>query len=292
MGVSLAKVNTYGANPLTLTWRYGLALSQEVRHMTYSIGQVARLARVTVRTLHYYDQVDLLHPSGRSESGYRRYSVADLERLQRILCYRHLGFQLDQIKALIDDPETDPLEHLRRQHALLVERSDELQRMRIAVEKMMEARLMGINLEPNEMLEAFGDADPVAYREEAEQHWGNTEIWAEAQRRAATYSKDDWKRMQAEFATLMTDIAGALTSGVQASNSQAMDLAEAHRQYLELWFYPCSKRVHCGLGDLYVDDPRFAARFNAFAPDLASYLRDAIYANAERDVAFQTGGRR
>jgi DNA-binding transcriptional MerR regulator len=258
--------------------------------MTYSIGQVAKFARVTVRTLHYYDQVDLLHPSGRSEVGYRRYSLEDLERLQRILCYRHLGFGLEQIKAVLDDPATDPLEHLRRQHALLSERIDELQHMLGAVEKIMEARTMGINLEPDEMLEAFGETDPVAYHEEAEQHWGNTDAWAEAQRRVATYTKDDWKRMQAEFAALMTDFAGAFAGGAPARSSKTMELAEAHRQHLERWFYPCSARMHCGLADLYVNDPRFSAQFNGFAPNLAHYLRDAIYANAQRHTNTQIGG--
>lgn len=260
--------------------------------MHYSIGQVATLARVSVRTLRHYDQVNLLHPSGRSEAGYRRYSVDDLERLQRILCYRQLGFQLDHIKAVIDDPQTDPLEHLRRQHALLVERIDELQHLLAAIEKMMEARTMGINLELHEMLEAFGDTDPVAYREEAEHHWGNTDAWAEAQHRVATYTKDDWKRMQAESTALMADFAEAFADGAQARSPRTMDLAEAHRQYLDRWFYPCSSPMHCGLGDLYVNDPRFAAQFDTFAPNLASYLRDAIYANAERNTTVQTGGSR
>ncbi len=250
--------------------------------MKYSIGQVAKLARVTVRTLHYYDQVDLLRPSGRSTTGYRSYSISDLERLQRVLCYRHLGFSLDQIKAIIDDPETDPLEHLRHQHTLLIERIDELQYMLVAVEKIMEARTMGINLEPHEMLAAFGATDLVAYLAEAQENWGDTTTWAEAQRRTATYTKDDWQRMRAESTTLMTDFARALTAGTQARSAQTMDLAEAHRQHLERWFYPCSPRMHCSLGDLYVNDPRFAKQFDKFAPNLASYLRAAIYANAER----------
>src|SRR5215472_5668284 len=97
--------------------------------MHYSIGQVAKLAKVTVRTLRHYDQTGLLHPSGHSEAGYRSYSEDDIERLQRILCYRRLGFPLDQIKAIVDDPETDPQEHLRRQHVLLIGRMEELQEM-------------------------------------------------------------------------------------------------------------------------------------------------------------------
>lgn len=82
----------------------------------HPVGEVARLAGVTVRTLHHYDEIGLLRPTGRSAAGYRLYDRADLERLQQILCYRELGFELDKIAAILDDPDTDPVDHLRRQH--------------------------------------------------------------------------------------------------------------------------------------------------------------------------------
>ncbi|WP_052889385.1 MerR family transcriptional regulator [Thermogemmatispora carboxidivorans] len=82
------------------------------------IGQLARLARVSARTLHHYDRIGLLHPSAHSEAGHRLYSSQDLERrLQRILCYRQLGFSLRQTKALLSAPATDPLADLRQQRA-------------------------------------------------------------------------------------------------------------------------------------------------------------------------------
>jgi DNA-binding transcriptional MerR regulator len=261
----------------------------EAKEMTYSVGRVAKIANVTVRTLHHYDEIGLLHPSGRLDSGYRAYSLADLERLQRILCYRQLGFPLDQVKAAIDDPDTDPLAHLRRQHALLSERIAGLQRMMTTIETLMEARTMGITLEPHELLDVFGDANSVAYSEEAAQRWGSFSAWGEAQRRISTYMKDDWKRMQAEFATLMASIATAQADGLEPESARAMALAEEHRLYLERWFFPCSHLMHRGLGDLYVNDPRFAAQLATAASAaaesqtaVASYLRDAIYANAER----------
>ncbi len=71
--------------------------------MAHTVGQVAKLAGVTVRTLHHYDEIGLLTPSGRSGSGYRRYSEADLERLQLIRYYRELGFPLDEIAVILDD---------------------------------------------------------------------------------------------------------------------------------------------------------------------------------------------
>jgi DNA-binding transcriptional MerR regulator len=255
--------------------------------MNYTVGQVAKIARVTVRTLHHYDEIGLLRPSGRLDSGYRAYSISDLERLQCILCYRQLGFSLDQIKPALDDPDADPLELLRRQHALLTKRMGELRRMMTTVETLMEARTMGINLEPHEFLEVFGDTNPVAHDKEAEQRWGGSSAWDEARRRTSAYTKDDWNRMQAEFGALMADIAAAQADGAEPGNERVMALAEKHRSYLERWFYPCTYEMHRGLGGLYVDDARFAkqlAKFTATGTDLASYLRDAIYANAERNA--------
>src|SRR5215217_468980 len=111
-----------------------------------NVGEVATLAGVTVRTLHHYDRIGLLSPSARSSSGYRLYASADLDRLHRVLLYRELGFSLEDVAALLDD--ADPVEHLRRQHRLLLERLDRTQAMVAAAEKEMEARTMGISLTP------------------------------------------------------------------------------------------------------------------------------------------------
>jgi DNA-binding transcriptional MerR regulator len=248
----------------------------------YSIGKVARLAGVTVRTLHHYDSVGLLRPSGRLESGYRSYSAVDMERLQRILCYRQLGFSLETVKSLLNDPNSDPLAHLRRQHALLNERIAILRRMVATVEKMMEARTMGINLDPQEMLEVFGDHDPSEHQVEAEENWGETEAWAESRRRIATYTKADWLRMRAESSALLERFAAAMAAGQATDSPAVMDLAEEHRAHLERWFYDCPYAMHRGLSDMYVNDSRFAANFDKVAPGLAAYLRDAIHANAAR----------
>ena len=87
-----------------------------------NVGEVAALAGVTVRTLHHYDRIGLLSPSGRTSSGYRQYAPADLDRLHQVLLYRELGFPLEEVAALLDDPAADPAEHLRRQHRLLRDR--------------------------------------------------------------------------------------------------------------------------------------------------------------------------
>ena len=84
-----------------------------------NVGEVAALAGVTVRTLHHWDRIGLLQPSGRTSAGYRRYAPADLDRLHQVLLYRALGFPLEEVATLLDDPSADPVEHLRRVHARL-----------------------------------------------------------------------------------------------------------------------------------------------------------------------------
>ncbi|WFE96553.1 MerR family transcriptional regulator [Micromonospora sp. WMMD987] len=248
--------------------------------MAYTVGQVAKAARVTVRTLHHYHDIGLLSPSGRTPAGYRRYDDADLERLQHIRFYRELGFPLDEIAAILDDPASDPAAHLLRQHDLLTGRIGKLQEMVAAIEIAMEARRMEINLTPEERFEVFGDVDPEEHAEEARQRWGDTEAYRVSTRRAASYTKDDWLRIKGEQEDWGRRIVAALTAGTPADSAEAMELAEEHRQLIVRWFYDCSYEVHTGLADMYLADPRFTAYYEKIAPGLAEYLAEAIHANA------------
>ncbi|MFJ8792062.1 MerR family transcriptional regulator [Streptomyces sp. NPDC102462] len=253
--------------------------------MSYSVGQVAGFAGVTVRTLHHYDEIGLLVPGGRSGAGHRRYGDADLDRLQRILFYRELGFPLDEVAVLLDDPDADPRAHLRRRHELLTARIEKLQRMAEAVEHAMEARRMGINLTPEERFEVFGDKDPEQYAEEAEARWGGTDAYAESQRRAARYTKEDWKRLQAEVDDWSERYGALVDAGASPAGEPAMDMAEEHRRHISRWFYACPHDMHRCLGEMYVADERFKAFYDAMRPGLAAHLKEAILANAARHTA-------
>jgi MerR family transcriptional regulator, thiopeptide resistance regulator len=256
--------------------------------MSWTVGEVARIASVTVRTLHHYDEIGLLSPSARTASGYRRYEYGDLERLQRIVAYRQLGFGLDEIKAILDDPKVDPLDHLRRQHELLTSRMAELQQMVRAIERTMEAHKMGIQLNPQEMFEVFGDFDPSEYAEEAERRWGGTDAYRESNRRVSSYTKQDWLQIKADSEQVEQRFAAAFAAGRPADGEEAMDAAEAHRQHISTWFYDCSYDIHRGLAEMYIGDERFTAHYDRRVPGLAAYVHDAIIANADRaDAAAQ-----
>ena len=246
-----------------------------------TVGEVAGLAGVTVRTLHHYDRIGLLSPSGRTASGYRQYSAADLDRLHAVLLYRDLGFSLEDVAALLAD-DADPAAHLRRQHALLRARLERTQQMVAAVEKEMEAREMGIPLTPEERFEVFGEHDPEQYEAEVQERWGETDAYAQSKRRTGAYSKQDWLRIKAEGEDVEARFAAALAAGVAADSAQAMDIAEEHRQQISRNFYDCPPQMHAGLGRMYVEDERFTAHYEKRAAGLAQYVSDAVQANAVR----------
>jgi DNA-binding transcriptional MerR regulator len=250
--------------------------------VSYTVGQIARLAGVTVRTLHHYDDIGLLSPVVRSAAGYRRYGDDDLRRLQQIMFYRELGFALDDIISLVSDPDAKPAEHLRRQHTLLAARLERTRRLVEAVEKAMEAEKMGISLTPEERLEVFGDHDPEQYADEARDRWGDSEAYRQSMRRTTSYSKLDWLTIKAEAQQIPQAFASAQAAGQAPDSVAAMDIAERHRQHISRWFYDCTPDMHRGLGDMYVADERFAANYESVAVGLSAYVRDAIAANAAR----------
>ncbi|MFC4118126.1 MerR family transcriptional regulator [Nonomuraea zeae] len=250
--------------------------------MSFSVGQVARLAGITVRTLHHYDEIGLLTPGERTTAGYRRYTDTDLTRLQQILLYRELGFALEEIAVILDEPRTDELTHLRRQHELLTRKAERIHEVIAAVERAMQARTLNIPLTPQERLEVFGDFRPEDHDAEVERRWGGGERYAQSRRRVATYTKADWLQLRAEGEAIAADLVAACKAGLPADGDHAMDLAERHRGHITRWFYTCTYEIHRCLGDMYVDDPRFTATYDALTPGLAGYLRHAIHANARR----------
>jgi DNA-binding transcriptional MerR regulator len=243
-----------------------------------TVGEVAELAGVTVRTLHHYDELGLLTPSGRSEAGYRLYSYEDLSRLREILIWRALGFSLTDIGSLLDDPGHDRLTALERQRELIEHELDRLGTLAAAVDAAIAAQRHGAKLEVATMFDGF---DASEYEEEARERWGHTEAYQESARRTREYGEAEWSEIRRESEEIVRGLVALMRGGEPADGAAARALAERHRDHLSRWFYPCSPQMHRGLGEMYVADERFAQVYEREAPGLAAYFRDAIVANAD-----------
>jgi hypothetical protein len=216
-----------------------------------SVGEVARLSGVTVRTLHHCDEIGLLRPSGRTAAGYRSYDDAALE-------------------------------HLKRQRDLVLGRMERLHGLLRTIDATMEAHVMGIKLTPQEMFEVFGDDDPTEFADEVRERWGDSEAYRQSRERTSRYAKADWTTIRAQGEGIERRLAELITTRIPATDAAALDAVEAHRQHLSRWFYECPTAMHRGLAQLYLADPRFTAHYERLAPGLAQYVHDAVQANADR----------
>lgn len=254
----------------------------ETQHEDLTVGRVADLVGVSVRTLHHWDSVGLARPSGRSWSGYRLYDAADVARIHRVLVYRELGLALAQIGRILDDPAIDPREHLQRQRALLAERIQRLEKTARAVDEMIERTDMNDStpiLSPEEQARIFGtDWDP-AYQDEARERWGESEAWKQSASRTRNWDAAQWQKVKVELDATEAALAEALVRGVEPGSDEANRLAERHRATIER-HYDCTHSMHVVLSRMYTEDPRFAAHYDQQADGLAAWLRRVIEENA------------
>jgi len=246
----------------------------------HKVKELSKAAGVSIRTLHHYDAIGLLVPSGRTEAGYRLYTDDDLLRLQQILIGRELGLALEEIRKMLDDPDFDYGRALTRQRAELVGRLDRTRRMLHAVD----AALATLQQEDERMdlKQIFDGFDPEPYEPEVKERWGDTDAYEESARRTRGYSTEDWKRYKAENEEILRDAAEAMKAGGRPSDDAVMDIAERHRLSIDRWFYPCTRQTHAGLADMYEADERFAVHIDGRAEDLTAFLSAAIRANARR----------
>lgn len=253
--------------------------------MAYTVGQVAKLAHVSVRTLHHYGELGLLVPSERSKADYRLYTDGDLDRLQTVLFFRELGFTLQEIRELTDDPAFDRQEALVAQRDLIAEQALRLEAMLGLIDKTLASLQGGIHMTKEEKFEAFGDFDPAEHEDEAKQRWGDTDAYKESARRTARYTKEDWVRFKTESEQINATIVELMDAGVAATDPRAMDAVDMARLQINTWFYPCSHEMHSNLADMYIADPRFEANYEKVHAGMARYVHDAIKANLERSRA-------
>jgi DNA-binding transcriptional MerR regulator len=239
----------------------------------YTVGALAELTGVSVRALHHYDEAGVLQPSGRNAAGYRLYSPKDLERLQRVLFYRELGFGLSTIAIILNDPGSTDGDHLRRQRQLLTDRIVRCRAMVGAIDKELSVRKLGISLTPQERLEVFGSTlEHLA--DKAERRVGVDAEWA--QQPTSGYTVRDWQEIVAESASIHQRLLDAMNDGMLPADPAVMDLAEAHRQHTNRWYHDCSHEQHRQYAQEYLTN------IGDTTPGLGQYIHDAIIANCQR----------
>lgn len=244
------------------------------RRIHMKINEVARLTGVTVRTLHYYDQIGLLPPSSVTDSGYRIYDKEALETLQQILFFRELHFSLSDIKKMMSNPDYDKKEALRKQRTLLIQKRNQLDNLIALVDCTMKG-------DENMDLENFNMADvektKQKYAAEARERWGNTDAYKESQKKTSSYNAGKWSMIHEQSAAILKEFADCRHSS-QPDSPEAQALVKKWQDYITENFYTCTNGILAGLGAMYVGDERFTQNLDQYGEGTAEFISKAIAA--------------
>jgi DNA-binding transcriptional MerR regulator len=248
--------------------------------MAYTIKNLARMAGVSVRTLHHYDAIGLVRPAARSASGYRLYGEDELLRLQTVLFYRELDMSLEEIGRILDEPGYNPVAALETQGRLLAARAARIAALIKTVDRTI-GRLKGeIMLSDEELYEGFAKDEIEKIKAEAKTRWGESEAYAQSQKRVAKMTKEELARVKAEGDAIDAETAVAMRDGKEPGSAPVRAIMARKFEHLRSFYEP-SPEIFAGLGRMYVEDERFMARYEAIAPGLADFLRRAMQAYAE-----------
>lgn len=233
------------------------------------IKEFAELTGVSVRTLHYYDEIGLLKPSEvDAQNGYRFYDEKSLERMQEILFYRELDFSLKTIAQILSSPDYDKQQALSRQRQLLIAKKERLEQLIVAIDNVEKGKSFMKNNEYEKLKNK--------YAEEVKQRWGNTDAYKESESRNTDFSK-----AAALLDAVFEDFAELNRSGISPDDEPAKVQVERLQQCITDNFYTCSGEILAGLGQMYVADERFKTNIDKHGEGTAAYVAACIKSYCE-----------
>ena len=243
--------------------------------MKLHIKEFAKLTGVSVRTLHFYDEISLLKPSSVDEqNGYRFYDEYALTRMQEILFYRELDFPLKEIRTILSSPDYDKQKALKEQKHLLTLKKERLERLISALDGAMKGELFDMNVFDNSEFEA----KRKEYAKEAREKWGDTAAYRECAEKTAGYSEDKFKSLSSAMDEKISEFAECKRNGFAPDSNEARILVKKWQNFITENYYSCTEEILAGLGEMYVADERFRENIDRHGDGTAQFMRDAITA--------------
>ena len=239
-----------------------------VIRMKMQIKEFAEFTGVSVRTLHYYDEIGLLQPAYVDRAtGYRYYDEASLLRMQEILFYRELDFSLKSIGKILSSPDYDKTKALGEQKQLLTLKKQRLERLISAIDQAMKGE---------NVMKAFDNTEFETYKAEAQQRWGKTDAYREHAEKTKGYSKDKFSALAADMDLIFGEFALCMKNGAAPEDREAQELVKKLQDHITDNYYTCTNPILSGLGQMYVADERFQNNIDRHGDGTAAFVSQAI----------------
>ena len=236
--------------------------------MRMQIREFADVTGVSVRTLHYYDEIGLLRPAHVDKAtGYRFYDETSLLRMQEILFYRELDVPLKRIGELLSSPNYDKASVLNEQKQLLILKKERLERLISAIDRAAKGE---------NVMSAFDNTPFETYKAEAQARWGNTDAYREHAEKTKHYGKDKWSGLVAEMDGIFGAFALCMKNGSAPASEEVQSLVKKLQEHICANYYTCTPEILSGLGQMYVADDRFRRNIDKHAEGTAAFAGQAI----------------
>ena len=235
------------------------------------INEVARLTGVTVRTLHYYDEIGLLKPTEVTETGYRLYDDNALAKLQQILFFRELDFPLNEIMKIISSPVFDKKRALENHRKLLVKKHERLENLISLVDNIIKGE-SALSFKEFDFTEIENTKNE--FIAEAKERWGNSDAFIESEKKTENYGKEQWQQISDEGGCILKAFAQNINKS--ADNYEVQALVGKWQDFITEKFYKCTKEILAGLGQMYIGDDRFTENIDKYGVGTAKFMAEAI----------------
>ena len=234
-----------------------------------TVNEVSKLTGVSIRTLHYYDEIHLLKPTKITESGYRLYDEDSLERLQQILLFRELEFPLKEIKQILDSPGFDRQKALEQQIELLTLKKEHLENL------ILFARgIHGIGVRTMDF-SAFDTKKLDEYAKKAKETWQHTDAYKEFEEKDKKRGKEDNKALMKELMDIFVDF--GKMKDLDPASEEAQTQVRVLQTYITEHFYKCTPQILSGLGQMYACGGEFTENIDAAGGEgTAEFVNRAI----------------
>lgn len=250
--------------------------------MAYTVKELAQMSGVSVRTLHWYDEIGLLKPAFHGANHYRYYEEPQLLLLQQILFFRELGFNLTDIQKLLSQNEFDNIKALHAHRRILEKDVDRKKSLIATIDKTILHLRSKQTMSDKELYQGFDLSKQKEYEQYLVKYHGTAaeDLLFESKKRTTKWDKDEWDDVKKQGDDIHKALAGAIVQQLAYDSDEVQAIIHRHYQMVER-FYDVTKEVYIGLTDLYAQHPDFKKFFDVYHPDMIEFIGKAMrfYAN-------------
>ena len=247
------------------------------------VKKLAAISGVSVRTLHFYDEVGLLKPAYLGVNGYRFYEEAQLLTLQQILFYLELGFELKQIKLILGRSDFDKVAALESHRNVLRKNLTRTRKLIVTIDKTIEHLKGTKKMKDQELFVGFDPEQQAKHEQYLIDRFGEgmKESIAQSKQKVKEWTKANWEKSGAAFAAICRDLVALME--LPGDSREVREVIRRHHQWLKQFWTP-TRESYAGHSQIIVDSDLRKA-YEAYHPQLPKFIAAAIKVYAEKELS-------